>query len=89
MLKNFSNIWSALKIVINLSKSKIFNNKNLILSENKIQYLEKVLQILKIFVKATTKLQAEVYPTVYYIIPEIYAIYSRLDRVKAKLNVSI
>jgi hypothetical protein len=89
MLKNFSNIWSALKIVINLSKSKIFNNKNLILSENKIQYLEKVLQILKIFVKATTKLQAEVYPTVYYIILEIYAIYSRLDRVKAKLNVSI
>jgi hypothetical protein len=74
--------------MIGLSKSKIFKNKNLLLLDNKIIYLRKILKILEIFVKATTKLQAEVYPTVYYMVPEIHSIYSRLDRVKEELNVS-
>ena len=78
-----------MKAVIVLSKSKIFKNKIFILFNNKIIYLGKVLKILEIFVKTTTKLQAEVYPTIYYMIPEIYSIYRRLDRVKAELNISI
>jgi hypothetical protein len=61
--------------MISLSKSKIFKNKNFILFNNKITYLGKVLKILEIFIKTITKLQAEVYPTIYYIIPEIYSIY--------------
>jgi hypothetical protein len=89
MLKDFINLWLTSDIAISLSKTKIFKNKNLILSESKIRYLGKVLEILKIFVKTTTKLQAEVHPTIYYTIPEIYAIYSRLERVKAELNISI
>jgi hypothetical protein len=75
--------------VISLSKSKIFKNKNFILFDNKIIYLGKVLKILEIFIKVTTKLQAEVYPTIYYMIPKIYSIYKRLDRIKAELNISI
>jgi hypothetical protein len=70
-------------------KINFFKNKNLILFDNKITYLEKILKILKIFVKAITKFQAEIYPTVYYMIPEIYAIYSHLDRIKDELNISI
>jgi hypothetical protein len=89
MLKNFINLWPAIKVVIGFSKSKIFKNTNLILFDNKIIYLEKVLKILEIFVKTTTKLQAKVYPTIYYMIPEIYYIYRRLDRMKTKLNISI
>jgi hypothetical protein len=89
MLKNFINLWPAMKVMIGLSKSKIFKNKNFILFDNKIIYLGKVLKILEIFVKATTKLQAEVYPTIYYMIPEIYSIYKRLDKVKAELNINV
>jgi hypothetical protein len=88
MLENFLNLWPTVKIIIQLSKSKIFKNKYLILFENKIKCLEKGLKILKIFVKVTTKLQAKVYPTIYYMISEIYAINSRLDRVKTELNIS-
>ena len=88
MLKNFINLWPAIKVVIGFSKSKIFKNTNLILFDNKIIYLEKVLKILEIFTKATTKLQAEVYPAVYYIIPEIYEIYNRLDLKKEELNIN-
>jgi hypothetical protein len=89
MLKNFVNLWPIIKIIIQVLKSKFFKNKNLILFDNKTIYLEKILKILKIFIKTTTKLQAEVYPTVYYIVPEIYAIYSRLGRIKDGLNISI
>jgi hypothetical protein len=89
MLKIFINLWPAMKVMIGFSKSNIFKNKNLILFDNKIIYLNKILKILEIFVKTTTKLQAEVYLTIYYMIPEIHSIYKRLDRIKAKLNISI
>lgn len=45
-----------MKVVIGYSKSKIFKNKNLLLFDNKIIYLGKILKILEIFVKATIKL---------------------------------
>jgi hypothetical protein len=89
MVKNFINLWPIIRIIIGYSKSKIFKNKNLLLLNNEIIYLRKVLKILEIFVKTTTKLQVEVYPTVYYIIPEIYSIYNRLDKIKKELNINL
>ncbi|PVH68799.1 hypothetical protein DL98DRAFT_542123 [Cadophora sp. DSE1049] len=71
MLKNFLHLWEPIKAVINSSNSKAFKNKNnLLLGEIEIMWLENVLAISAIFVKATTKLQAEKYPTIYYIMPE-------------------
>jgi hypothetical protein len=54
-----------------------------------IIYLNNILNILFIFVKATTKLQAENYPIIYYIIPEIYKIYKKLDEIKNNNNISL
>jgi hypothetical protein len=88
MLKNFLNIWPVMIIAMRISDTKIFKKNNIYLTNYEIGYLEKVLKILEIFVKATTKLQAEVYPTIYYMVPEIYAIYSRLDQIKKELYVS-
>ena len=77
MLKEFLNLWPAIKSVINLSDSKVFkkNKDSLLLKDAEITYLEKCLKIFSIFVKATTKLQAENYPTIYYLIPEVYTTY--------------
>jgi hypothetical protein len=91
MLKEFLNIWPAIKSVISLSNSELFKkNKNfLLLKDNDILYFRNCFKIFSIFVKATTKLQAEKYPTIYYLIPEIYKIYTQLENVQAQLNVSI
>jgi hypothetical protein len=89
MLKDFLYLWNPIKAVINLSDSKAFKHKALLLlTRSELQYLENCLLIFEIFIKATTKLQAEKYPTIYYIIPEIYSIYIKLDLLKDKLNVS-
>jgi hypothetical protein len=48
-----------------------------------------VTQTVSIFVKATTKLQAEQYPTIYYIIPEVYKIYKKLNDLKTEYKVSL
>jgi hypothetical protein len=79
MLKDFLYIYETIKAVINSSKSKAFKNKNLLLTNIEIIYLNDILNIISIFVKAITKLQAKKYPTIYYNIPEIYKIYNRLD----------
>ena len=89
MLKNFLHLWEPIRAVINSSNSKAFKNKNnLLLGETEIKWLENVLAILAIFVKATTKLQAEKYPTIYYIMPEVYIIYNKLDAFKQQYQVS-
>ena len=54
--------------------------------DKEIIYLEKCLTILSIFTKATTKLQAEKYPIIYYLILEIYNIYNKLKRLKEDFN---
>jgi hypothetical protein len=89
MLKEFLNLWPALKSVISVSDTKFLKKHRnvLLLKDYDITYLEKCLKILIVFVKATTKLQAEKYPTIYYIIPEIYNIYNRLDLLKEEFNV--
>jgi hypothetical protein len=58
MLKEFLNLWLAIKSVINLSDSEVFkkNKDSLLLKNANITYLEKCLKIFSIFVKATTKL---------------------------------
>jgi hypothetical protein len=90
MLKKFLNLWPAIKSVINLSNSKVFkkNKESLLLKDIDITYLEKCLKIFTIFTKATTKLQAKKYPTIYYLIPEIYNIYNRLEIIRDKYNIS-
>jgi hypothetical protein len=89
MLKNFLHIYEPIKAVINSSKSKAFKNKELLLTNIEITFLNNILKIISIFVKTTTKLQAEKYPTIYYIIPEVYKIYNRLERFKSDFNVSL
>jgi hypothetical protein len=78
MLKNFLHIYEAIKVVINSSKLKAFKNKSLLLTNIEIIFITNILKIISIFVKTTTKLQAEKYPIIYYIIPEVYKIYTRL-----------
>jgi hypothetical protein len=89
MLYDFLYIYEAIKVVINSSKSKAFKDKSLILNNNEIVYLNNILNILSLFIKATTKLQAENYPTIYYIIPEVYKIYNKLEGFKNSLKASI
>ncbi len=88
MLKHFLHIYEAIKVVITSSKSKAFKNKSLLLSDIEILYLNNISNIISIFIKATTKLQAEKYPTIYYIIPEVYKIYNKLDNFKKEYKVS-
>ena len=89
MLKDFLHVYKAIEVVINSSKSKAFKNKSLILTNIEINYLNNILNILSIFIKATTKLQAENYSTIYYIILEVYKIYNKLEKFKEIYNVSI
>jgi hypothetical protein len=89
MLKDFLYIYKAIKVVINSLKSKAFKNKSLVLTNIEITYLNNILNIILIFVKATTKLQAENYLTIYYIIPEVYKIYIKLEGFKREFKVSL
>ena len=88
MLRDFLYIYQAIKIVINSSNSKAFKDKSLILINIKIIYLNNILNIISIFVKAITKLQVEKYSTIYYIILEIYKIYKKLKDFKIEFQVS-
>jgi len=89
MLFNFLALIKPINSVITISNSKVFKNKNLIVSKKEIEFLESILEILEVFVVATTKLQAEKYPTIYYLVPLIYKIYIRLDKLLKKYRVSL
>ena len=89
MLKDFLYIYKAIEVVINNSSSKAFKNKSLVLTSIEITYLNNILNIISIFIKATTKLQAENYPTIYYIIPKVYRIYNKLESFKKEFKVSL
>jgi hypothetical protein len=65
-----------------ISNNKAFKNKNIILTESEIKYFKDILNILSIFVYAITKLQADKYPTIYYLMPIIYSIYNKLSNIK-------
>ena len=76
-------------MVINSFKSKAFKNKALIFIYIEIFFLKNILNIISIFIKATTKLQTKTYPTIYYIIPEVYKIYNKLEIFKKDFKVII
>ena len=56
MLKDFIHIYQAIKVVINSLNLKAFKDKSLILINIEIIYLNNILNIISIFVKAITKL---------------------------------
>ena len=56
MLRDFLHIYEAIKVVINSSKSKAFKDKDLILTDIEIIYLNNILKIISIFIKAIIKL---------------------------------
>ena len=56
ILKNFLYIYKPIKVIINNFKSKAFKNKSLIFIDIKINYLNNILNIILIFIKAITKL---------------------------------
>ncbi|CZT13621.1 uncharacterized protein RCO7_11027 [Rhynchosporium graminicola] len=70
------------------SESKSFKKYRsiLLLSEGELDYIRKCLRIFDIFVKTTTKLQAEKYPTIYYLLPSVYQIYTKLERIRDELR---
>jgi hypothetical protein len=88
-VKKLLHIYEAIEVVINSSKSKVFKNKSLLLINIEIIFLNNILKIISIFVKTIIKLQAEKYPTIYYIIPEVYKIYNRLEIFKNEFNISL
>ena len=88
MLNNFINLYTPINIVMQNSNNKAFKDKKLLITQDEILYLKNTLLILKIFVKATTKLQADKYPTIYYTLPLLYNIYSQLERIKDELKIS-
>jgi hypothetical protein len=88
MLNNFLNLYKPINIVIQNSNNKAFKDKKLLISDEELLYLKNTLLILKIFVKATNKLQADKYPTIYYTLPLLYSIYIQLDKVINELKVS-
>lgn len=88
MLNNFLILYQPINIVMQNSINKAFKDKKLLISEEEVVYLKNTLLILKVFIKATNKLQADKYPTIYYIIPMLYNIYIQLERIKEELIVS-
>jgi 1-aminocyclopropane-1-carboxylate deaminase/D-cysteine desulfhydrase-like pyridoxal-dependent ACC family enzyme len=56
ILRDFLYIYKAIKVVINSFKSKAFKNKSLILIDIEIIYLNNILNIISIFIKAIIKL---------------------------------
>ena len=56
MLKNFLHIYEVIKVVITNFKFKAFKNKSLIFTNIEIIFLNNILNIISIFVKATIKL---------------------------------
>jgi hypothetical protein len=89
MLFNFLEVWLPIKSTITISNSKAFKNKSIILKDSEIKYLKDIFNILNIFISATTKLQADKYPTICYLIPLIYSIYNKLNNIRITYQVSI
>ena len=76
MLNSYILLYTPINTTIDLSKNKTFKDKSLKVTKEELVYLKTTLSILKVFVKATNKLQGDKYPTIYYTIPLIYNIYN-------------
>ncbi len=88
MLNNFLILYKPINIVIQNSNNKAFKDKKLLISKEELLYIKNALLILKIFIKATNKLQADNYTTKYYMLPLLYNIYNQLNKVLIELKVS-
>jgi hypothetical protein len=90
MLSNYLNLRPAIEVAINQSSAEYFkkNKTILILSAQELNYLENCSKIFSIFIKPTTKLKAEKYLTIYYLLSEIYKLYTKLNTLKEEINVS-
>jgi hypothetical protein len=90
MLNNYLNLWPAIEVTINRSSAEYFKKNKAILtfSARELNYLENCSKIFSIFIKPTIKLQAEKYPTIYYLLPEIYKLYIKLEALKGEINIS-
>ena len=72
MIYNFISLYKPINTVISISRNKAFKDRSLLITKNEIKYLNTTLNILKVFVKATNKLQRDKYPTLYYTILLVY-----------------
>jgi hypothetical protein len=88
MINNYIPLYNPINTTIELSKNKAFKDKSLKITKDELSYLKTTLLVLKVFVKATNKLQADLFPTIYYTIPLVYSIYNQLDKLKDDLKVS-
>jgi hypothetical protein len=88
MLNNYLALYKLIKSVITISDNKAFKSKKLLLNNKELKYIKNCLSILGIFVKATNKLQGDLYPTIYYTIPLIYQVYNKLEEEKLRFQVS-
>jgi hypothetical protein len=86
ILSNYFNLRPTIKIAINRSSIKYFkkNKTILILSAREFNYLKNYSKIFFIFIKPITKLQAEKYFIIYYLLLEIYKLYTKLKTLKKK-----
>jgi hypothetical protein len=71
-----------------ISKNKAFKDKKLLITKEEIIYPKNTLSIIKVFVKATNKLQGQKYPTIFYTIPLVYNIYNNLKKLKEEFKVN-
>ena len=88
MINNYIPLYNPINTTIELSSNKAFKDKSLKISKDELSYLKTTLLVLKVFVRATNKLQADLYPTIYYTLPLIYNIYNQLDRLKEDFKVN-
>jgi hypothetical protein len=88
MINSYIPLYKPINTTIELSNNKAFKDKSLKITEKELFYLKTTLSILKVFIKATNKLQADLYPTIYYTIPLIYNIYNQLDKLKEEFIIS-
>ncbi|CZS97989.1 uncharacterized protein RAG0_06877 [Rhynchosporium agropyri] len=98
-LSNNTSLWKKIRTIILGLKYSGENNRALksrsfkkyksilLLSEGELEYIRKCLRIFDIFVKTTTKLQAEKYLTIYYLVPEVYKIYTRPETIRDEYNI--
>ncbi len=90
MVNNYLNLQPAIEVAINQLSTEYFvkNKTILILLAQELKYLENCSKIFSIFTKPTTKLQAEKWPTISYLLLEIYKLYTKLQDLKREINVS-
>ncbi len=71
MIRRFLHLYKAINNSITISEKIKYKNR-LRFTDDELKYIKDCLDIFTIFVKASIKLQAEIYSTIQYIYPYIY-----------------